>query len=363
MKYTYDYILKTLDKRFLEGLSVEEIVELQKSYKGIHNHNSIMYDFLYSDYYSKNSKRFELWKETSNPNRSLQDWHYNNRLRTSMYTTILECIKVDNSLEYLNSDRFYKIICSLLGYRMDFTLSKSIPYSKELPEIPIRVPSRYTLNKAQWLKTDQGRKDTEMMLESCYKFREMLDTNFDFEKAGELGHNWHGVTGLAYMCAEAGVGDVAVFITETLDRLTRKEVHRVHGDSGRTDSISDKSALKHVFSPALWRSDHRRNCTHVSWALYYAHRVSGDEDKAIETLKRLVNEGRESGISNTGTLNRLCEASVLLYDLEPTNENKKQAQDLILANCKLEMLDPYEMTRERLLVLYDYHRKILNKPI
>ena len=96
------------------------------------------------------------------------------------------------------------------------------------------------------------------------------------------------------------------------------------------------------------------------WASAWIHRQMGNNHLYIEKLNSIIGrhplystDDRFTVFWHTGVA-RLLEAAVCLYEVQPTEENKKKLNDIFKYNHQLECQENTESLREMLMAIYSY---------
>ena len=102
------------------------------------------------------------------------------------------------------------------------------------------------------------------------------------------------------------------------------------------------------------------------WASAWIHRQMGNNHLYIEKLNSIIGrhplystDDRFTVFWHTGVA-RLLEAAVCLYEVQPTEENKKKLNDIFKYNHQLECQENTESLREMLMAIYSYANLIYN---
>jgi len=341
MKYTYKYIEDRIDTRFYKLTNHVEILNLQKEIKGIHNQNRIALDFLLSNHY----KDYSYYDEFFEYYKTLQE-NEKRPFQIEVFKEVTEQYKnLDKNLQNKNPQ--------------ELTYQDLEPYIKLLPKHLDAMIATYTHDYRKFevlfcrfgcnrlingLKQDS----IEYVLQNIEKINTLIEEGNDFET--ELDLNWHVFLTTCWTLIEGGVGEVSLYIADIILKLFEIQIE------------PNRSAAQKVFV-ALYRSVDTRSRITTLWikalALIQLDRI----EEAKQTLKFMIDSLISSNFHTYVLYNRMTEASILLYILEPTAENEHLARKLMILTAKEDLREPTETARERGLIIYDFCKHILKQDI
>lgn len=341
MEYTFKYIEDKIDKRFFGLNDHISILKLQKEIKGIHNQNRINLNFALSDIYSNNScydEFFEHYKTLENEEKR--------PFQLEVFKGIKErYIELDKNLKTKTPETLcyedLKEYITLLSCHLDAMTSAYTHVYQKGKILFCRFGCNRLING---LKKDE----VNYVLENTQKIKNLLDTGYDFSEKLDL--NWHTFLTTCWTLIEGGVAEVSLFIAEEMLRLFDIQMEKY------------KSAAQFTFV-ALYRSVDTRSKFTVLWIKALALIQLNREEEAKQTLQYMIDYLLDSNFGSYVILNRMTEASILLYLLEPSEKHSYQAKKSILLTAKKELTEPTETTRERGLIIYDFCKYVLKQDI
>jgi hypothetical protein len=102
-----------------------------------------------------------------------------------------------------------------------------------------------------------------------------------------------------------------------------------------------------------------RNKISILWIKAFAYLQLENRDKGKLALQDIVDHHSKPGDASYLLCNRIVEASILLYRLDPSRENLQQAKELLTLPLKYKLWENTETVRERGLIIYDFYQSIL----
>ena len=158
------------------------------------------------------------------------------------------------------------------------------------------------------------------------------------------------ILGSLWACLYTGLIDEGMYIVNTLDKFLTK--------------IATYQSNNLVF-PEVKLDYIGRHALSLYMVKAQFHLILNETEKAKETFNYITQFHNQKGNNPyfkvwwiTG-LNRLTEAAIEVYKLEPTEENKNRAMDYYLDSIKTEWLEHTETVRERLLITYMLMTEVL----
>lgn len=341
MEYTFEYIDNKIDKRFFGLTDHISILKLQKEIKGIHNQNRINLNFALSDIYRDNScydEFFEHYKTLENEEKR--------PFQLKVFEGVKErYIELDKNLRTKTPENLcYEDLeeyITLLPRHLD---AMTAAYTHVYQKWKILF-CRFGCNRLiGGLKKDE----INYVLENTQKIKTHLDTNYNFSEKLDL--NWHIFLTTCWTLIEGGVAEVSLFIAEEILRLFDIQMEK------------HKSAAQFTFV-ALYRSVDTRSKFTILWIKALSLIQLNREEEAKQTLQYMIDFLSDSNFHSYVIYNRMAEASILLYLLEPNEKHSNQAKKSILLTAERELIDSTETVRERGLIIYDFCKYILKVDI
>jgi len=329
MKYSYKYIEERIDKRF-EGISdPAKALSIHKENRGLHNQNRIVLDFLDSDFY-KDYNRYE-------------EFHNNFQgLERSEKATFTEKVFEKIRLEYVELDKRLSKIAP-----EDLKLKDLEPYLELLPEhldaeiAPNQIQnyqkigSVFCRHGANRLQYGLDKDTVEYVLKNIDTVEKI--TTGKLRNSSNLNLKWHKVLATCWILIEGGVGEVSLYIAEVLSKV--EDVHNI--------------------IPEVLRSGIVRNDISLLWIKASAHIQLKNKDQAKKDIQKIVKYHTICDSQSYLLSNRVVEASILLYRLDPSEENLQQAKRLLTLPLRHLLWENTETVRERGLIIYDFYQSIL----
>jgi len=341
MKYTYEYIENNIDTRFFKLYDQIEALKLQKEIKGIHNQNRIVLNYALSDIY-KNNNCYDEFFEHFKTLKEEQKRPFQLEIFKEVQNTYIQLDKklVEKQPEELTFSDFEDYIV-LLARHLDVM---NAAYTHDYRKFKVLF-CRFGCNRLiGGLKEDE----IKYVLDNTEKIRRLIDSDYDFSE--KLDINWHTFLTTCWTLVEGGLAEVALDIAEVLLKLFSIQIERY------------KSAAQFTFV-ALYQSMDVRSKFTVYWIKALALIQLNKEDQAKKALQYMIDFLIESNFHSYVIYNRMTEASILLYLLEPSKKHSDQAKKLIILNAKEKLVESTETVRERGLIIYDFCRYILKEDI
>lgn len=343
MKYDFQYIENNVDKRLYNVIDQFEALRLQEDNVGLHNQNRINLEFaespVYRDY-NCYDEFFEVYKTLEEKDKRPFQLEVFEKIRESY-------IKFDQEL--------YDISPSQLTYE------KLEKYLKLLPRHLDAMHAAYTYTNRKYkvlfcrfgcnrLVRGLNKEDTEYVLYNTRKIKKLLDSDYDFTSGDKLGINWHTFLNTCWILIEGGVAEVSLEIAETILKLFDKQVEMY------------KTAAQFTFV-ALYQSMDVRSRFTVLWIKAFSLIQIGKIEEAKAVLQHMVTFLLDSTYHSYVIYNRMTEASIILYRLEPSEKHKKQAEESLILTSKEILHESTETVRERGLIIYDFCKYVLKQDI
>jgi len=327
MKYSYEYIEQKINKE-LKGVSnPAKALDIHKHNKGLHNQNRIILDFIDSNFY-KNYRRYEEF------HKGFQGLGKDER--DSFVETVFEKIR----LQYVELDEQLAEITP-----EDIKPSDLEPYLKLLPEHldaetarglnSQKISSIFCRHGCNRLQYGLDKDTVEYVLKNIDKVEKIIAGKI--KNFSNLNLNWHKVLATCWILIEGGAGEVSLYIAKVLSKI--KDIHNIIPD---------------VLTPGV-----NRNKISILWIKAFAYLQLENRDKGKLALQDIVDHHSKPGDASYLLCNRIVEASILLYRLDPSRENLQQAKELLTLPLKYKLWENTETVRERGLIIYDFYQSIL----
>ena len=326
MKYSYKYIEQKINKELEGVLDYNKALGIHKRNGGLHNQNRIVLDFIDSNFYKECNRYEELHKHYRGLERDERD---------SLADKVFERIR----LEYVELDK------QLAGIApKDLKPEDLEPYLKILPEHLDAETARvehyqklgsiFCRHGCNRLQFGLDRDSVEYVLESIDRVEKTIAGKL--KNSNDLTLDWYKVLATCWILIEGGVGEVSLYIAEVLSKINNS----------------------HTFIPATVRRGIARNNISILWIKASAHTQLKNKDRAKRNVQKIVEYYTRCGDESYLLCNRVVEASILLYRLEPSEENLQQVKELLILPLKHSLWENTETVRERGLILYDFYQSI-----
>ena len=342
MSYTLEYVNGKINQSFYEMMDDIDTLNLQQDINGIHNQNRISLNFSKSKYY-QNYNLYDKFFEYSKTLKEEEKRPYQIKIfreNLEEYSKLDKEIakKTVDTLEFKDLEPYLKLLPKHLDVQFaGYTHS----YQKDKV-----IHCRFGCNR---LSRGLNQDDVKYVLENTKKIKHLLKTGFDFKT--KLDINWHVFLTTCWTLIEGGVAEVALDIANTITQLFDIQLEK------------HKSAAQNVFV-ALYRSLDIRSKISTQWIKVMSLKQLGRIEETKDALKYIINSFLDSNCFYHYILfNRVVEASILLYILEPTKENETQSKYLLIENSKTSIEEPTETVRERGFIVYDFCKHILKQDI
>lgn len=206
---------------------------------------------------------------------------------------------------------------------------------------------RYNAN--HWVDKERTLEWLEYSLDLCNQINKYKS---DPETNGILVNTWNNkFTQALWACVYGGLTEEGLYIIQTVEDLIRK--------------IKDNKPKSCVFKGVLDQPTYGRFMMSLYFAKAQIYLQLNELDKAeaaFEFIARLYRGKYDSEFEvywTTG-LNRVTEAAIEVYKLNPTEENKQRAIDYYQSTCFTDLLEPTETVRERGLITYMFMKYVLD---
>ena len=307
-------ILSRLDPFFTKEsytTDVEAIKFLSKHYS-THNHYKLTVDFLETKFYKNNINKITK--------RSLEE------IRDNLFQLNSQIL---NS-KILDKDLLFSILHLLAEHLKD------------------EYQFRYSVNPGGG-NLENTLKNLELTLDLSNKINEYKT---DPETGGLESNGWNSsVTPSVWHCVYAGLYQEGFYIIETLENLI--------------DKINELKPNNSIFKNVLDQPTPGRFVMSLNFAKAQLYLQQKEYKKAEECFENIAQLYREKGnhpkyeVYWANGLNRVTEASIEVYKLNPTEANKNRAIDYYLSSTFTSDIEPTEATRERLLITYMLMTEVL----
>jgi tetratricopeptide (TPR) repeat protein len=206
-----------------------------------------------------------------------------------------------------------------------------------------------------WSNKDVTLERLESALNVCNEINKYKD---DPETGGVKSNIWNSALMTSiWNCVYAGLYEEGFYLIETIENLINK--------LGDYESIHKKRPTNCVFKNVLDQGTLGRFIMSLNFAkaqLYLYLKQPQKAEECFETITQLYNgKGNHPKYKvywHNG-LNRVTEAALEVYKLNPTEENKNRAIDYYLSSTFDSNIEPTEATRERLLITYMLMTEVL----
>tara|TARA_R110002153_G_scaffold246237_1_gene401881 strand:- start:18614 stop:19642 length:1029 start_codon:yes stop_codon:yes gene_type:complete len=340
MEFNIEYVRTKFDSRLIGLEDVSKVHLIQNEIKGLHNQSRISSKFFQSDYYSRYSKYdkyFALYKNIEEKNkRAFQIKHFS-RIREEFRELDTKITGIEaGSLKKQDLESYVRLLAEHLDVHF---AAYTLKNQKNNPHFCrfgcCRLAHNLDYNKIQYV------------LDNTENLNKLMKSNdYRFDDQHQL--DWHSFTGSCWELIESGVAEVALEISNTMERLLLIPMGRY------------RTALNNVFVALNTGGGMVRNWSTTLWIKTMALLQLNKKEEAIYTLKRLVNIFEHAPVKQSYILhNRIVEACLLLYSLEKTIANKNKCEELFIKNAHKSILDETESTRERGLIVYEYLESIV----
>ena len=308
-------ILAKLDpffnKEFNIVTDIEMVKFLNRNYS-THNHYKLTVDFLETEFYKNNINLIQK--------RSLEE------IRNDLY-------KVNHQIltgKFVDENSLFSILHLLVEHLKD------------------EYQFRYSVNS--WYNDLE---DTLKKLKSTLNLSNQINKYKNDPETGGLKSNvWNSALMTSiWNCVYAGLYEEGFYLIETIENLINK-----------IDKFKPKNS---VFKNVLDQPTPGRFIMSLYFAkaqLYLQQKEYKKAEECFETITQLyINKGNhpQYEVYWFNGLNRVTEAAIEVYKLNPTEENKNRAIDYYLSSTYDYDIEPTEATRERLLITYMLMTEVL----
>lgn len=283
--------------------------------------------------------------------------HYNltlNFFNTDFYQDRIKLYPEKIQLEEIRNDLF-KINSQILTSQ---SLEKDILF--ELLELLVKhfrssYDFRYGLSA--WYSKDITLKRLEQAIDICNQINKYKD---DPETGGITSNIWNqSLMASIWQCVYVGLYEEGFYLIETIENLIDKIWEYENQYKKRLKNYVFPNVLD---QPTLGRFIMSLNFAKAQFYLYLKQPQKAEEcfEKIVQLHHKKGNHPRYKVYWPNG-LNRVTEAAIEVYKLNPTEENKNRSIDYYL-NSTFDSnpnIEPTEATRERLLITYMLMTKVL----
>lgn len=206
---------------------------------------------------------------------------------------------------------------------------------------------RYSANP--WSSKERTLDYLEQTLTLCNNINKYKD---DPETNNIQTNIWNSVfTQSIWACVYAGLTDEGLYIIQTTEDLIRK--------------VKNTKPTNPVFKKVLDQPTYGRYMMTIYFAKAQIYKQLGKLDKTEEAFEFIAQLYRgkhdnEFKVYWTTGLNRVTEAAIEVYKLNPTEVNKQRALNYYLDTCFTADLEPTETVRERGLITYMLMKYVLD---
>jgi len=343
MDYTLDYLLEHQDKeqhKFFGADNFKNLVERQKEIKGLNNQIRIINDFSNSKLIFKWDRRHDFFLRLDTC-----------RGDKDRYAKIRRQFMIPMELNYQgerklqgkdwNDYKFEDFIFYLKSLAYYFSIEMCKQWDKK---DRLFYPSRWNIDRGIRLNEHHRKRWEEFFNDNKTIEKGLKDPNFEWDKLDldwhmHLGHNW-------------------TLVINGLARLSQKYLDNLYEMWKRT--YKEKNLLSNSFVAIKQFQYDMRQLGSITWIRSLSHYQLGNDKINYESLKEYAyywQNDKPSNMQNHYNVhNRVFEAAILLYRINPNEENKKNVFKLlhhIINKCRFQD-DETETTKERLLACFDF---------
>jgi hypothetical protein len=307
MVFNKEQIINKIDPNLLILGQSHEIVKYLQSKNSTHPHYSLTLDFSNTLFYKSIEQPIPTLETLNTQLLNINGQIIKeNSLKESLLFKILEILA-----HHINSDHFY----------------------------------RYGVNP--WYNLDKALQDLELTMTWCNE----INNHSDIETGGKTYDGWNStLMPTLWACVYAGLIEEGLFISNTIENL----IYKIYKNSPKNG----------VFLTVLDQPPSGRFLMSIHFAQALLYKNSKKLDLAEKYYEKIVQMYKWKGNSPyeifwTNGLNRITEAAIEVYKLNPTEENKNRAIDYYLSSCSSDDIEPTEATRERGLITYMLMTEVL----
>ena len=214
-----------------------------------------------------------------------------------------------------------------------------------------RESNLFRFHDNSWNNPEVPLQHIEYALNLC---NQINSYTLDPETTGVSGEkSWNReIMGSIWACVYGGLIEEGLYIIQTIEDL----IFKIHSQSGLPTNC--------VFPTVLDQSTPGRFLKSLRMPKARLYMSNGELKKAEATFKSIVdlcmftNDSKYRVYWDNG-LNRITEAAIEVYNLNPTQENKDRCLDFYYKSTNT-TIEPTEAVRERCLITYMLMRDVLN---
>ena len=333
----YEDILKIIDPIFVSTVNIitwdkfNEFVDTLNKKNCIHIHTKWAVDFYRSEYFSKNNN-IDFYKL------KLKDLPQHKRSKVfdqSAFDCMNKLADLELNLSQLSLTDTEKFIVDSLPIHTEiFSLGMNW-YRSEFQYL-----SRFPLNKIRGFHIINEYNETLQVYDIIKKYNKTKILNLG-DNQQSLRESWNRMLGVLWGFAEVGVGDKIIDIIDTL-----LEFHLLLADGILSDEFFN-NIDQSISSPRR-----RMALLFIKSCIY---NQMGLINKRVEVLQEIINlhsTKTDRAIRYYVGVNRLTEAALSLYKIDPNKENKDQVLKFYNSIENPNVTDHLECPRERALVTF-----------
>lgn len=325
MEFNKEKIMSRVDPALLSLSGVKSVKKINEI-NITHNHYQLAAEYYETDLWAKHFKKCNGespydWIELRD-----QLFEVNNRILTSEYDNI-------------NSEDLFRILEILVHHSCVRHHTSTFDEGNLF---------RFSAN--QWNVLDRTLDYLEKSIELCNKINLYKD---DPETGGvDGGKAWNReLMHSIWACVYGGLYEEGIYLIETMEYL----IFKIHDASNFPKN--------RVFKTVLDQPTPGRFLKTLRMAKARLYLVKGNKVKAEETFESIVNLGKftNNGIYRvywSNGLNRITEAAIEVYKLNPTEKNKERCLKYYHMSTNTD-IEPTESVRERGLITYMFMRDVL----
>ena len=329
MKFSIKEIKERVDSTLFSHNGLLEMIDWIDENHATHNHYKLSADFVRTDLFKDVLDGVNLDSLSKVDKREVQE-----QVRDELVKIMVQVEKLDPS------ELTYEVLEPILPL-----------FAKHIIGNKYEVHNIFRFNSNPFLTPDRIFNHIETALTQCNQINEVKN---DPENGGLAFNTWNReMMGAIWACVYAGLIDEGLYLVETLENL----IYR----------INENEPKNCVFKTVLDQPTLGRFLMTLYMAKARLYLQTGDNKKAEECFEFIASMFRKEGPKRkqyyiywfTG-LNRVLEAAIEVYKLNPTPENKQRCFDYYIQSAEFAPgIEPTETTREKGIITYMFIKHVL----